>query len=264
MTAGRVARRRRGCGGRTHPIRPCGATSAPGQREAPAPVGRSPLSCAALVPALPIEGPAFHGKYANYEVYTLVPMVGAGDPGGEWKMIYPGPGDLMFIPVYPGAILPPGAPPMDRQRGVLDLAFWYERGNCRVGPGGPGLGNIIATGITFEENRALRGGLCRHVDARLRRRAVLCRGSRVGARRRVSHVEQQPAQPRGGIVRRWRYGPPRAVTHPAVPRPVSRARALQERTAMSRRNDLPFAVAEYRRRLDAVRRNIERRGSTPC
>ena len=37
---------------------------------------RSPLSCAALVPALPIEGPAFHGKYANYEVYTLVPMVG--------------------------------------------------------------------------------------------------------------------------------------------------------------------------------------------
>lgn len=112
---------------------------------------RSPLSCAALVPELPIEGPAFHGKYANYEVYTLVPMVEAGDPGGEWKMIYPGPGDLMFIPVYPGALLPPGAPPMDRQRGVLDLAFWYERGNCRIGPGGPGLGNIIATGISFEE-----------------------------------------------------------------------------------------------------------------
>ena len=29
---------------------------------------------------------------------------------------------------------------------------------------------------------------------------------------------------------------------------------------MSRRNDLPFVVAEYRRRLDAVRGNIERRG----
>lgn len=111
---------------------------------------RSPLTCAALVPELPIEGPAFHGKYANHEVYTLVPMIKAGDPGAEWKMIYPGPGDFMFIPVYPGAILPPGAPPMDRKRGILDLAFWYERGNCRIGPGGPGLGNIVATGITFD------------------------------------------------------------------------------------------------------------------
>lgn len=112
---------------------------------------RSPLSCAALVSALPIEGPAFHGKYANNEVYTLIPMVPAGDPGPEWKMIYPGPGDLMFIPVYPGATLPPGAPPMDRLRGILDVAFWYERGNCRIGPGGPGLGNIVATGIVFDE-----------------------------------------------------------------------------------------------------------------
>ena len=111
---------------------------------------RSPKSCAALVDALPIEGPAFHGKYANFEVYTLVPMVAAGDPGAEWKCIYPGPGDLMFIPVYPGIILPPGAPPMDQERGILDIAFWYERGNCRVGPGGPGLGNIVATGITFD------------------------------------------------------------------------------------------------------------------
>jgi hypothetical protein len=112
---------------------------------------RSPLSCAALVAALPIEGPAFHGKYANNEVYTLVPMVEAGDPGAEWKMIYPGPGDFMFIPVYPGAVLPPGAPPMDRKRGILDLAIWYERGNNRIGPGGPGLGNIVGTGITFDE-----------------------------------------------------------------------------------------------------------------
>lgn len=39
---------------------------------------------------------------------------------------------------------------MDPDRGVVDLAFWYERGNCRVGPGGPGLGNIVATGITFD------------------------------------------------------------------------------------------------------------------
>ena len=99
---------------------------------------RSPKSCAALVDALPIEGPAFHGKYANYEVYALVPMVAAGDPGPEWKCIYPGPGDLMFIPVYPGALLPPGAPEMDPERGILDIAFWYERGNCRVGPGAPG------------------------------------------------------------------------------------------------------------------------------
>lgn len=111
---------------------------------------RSPLTCAALVPSLPIEGPAFHGKYANHEVYTLVPMVPAGDPGAEWKMIYPAPGDFMFIPVYPGVVLPPGAPEMDRQRGILDLAFWYERGNCRIGPGGAGLGNIVATGITFD------------------------------------------------------------------------------------------------------------------
>ena len=78
-------------------------------------------------------------------------MVAAGDPGPEWKCIYPGPGDLMFIPVYPGALLPPGAPEMDPERGILDIAFWYERGNCRVGPGGPGLGNIVATGITFAD-----------------------------------------------------------------------------------------------------------------
>ena len=57
----------------------------------------------------------------------------------------------MFIPVFPGALLPQGAPPMDRERGILDIAFWYDRGNCRIGPGGPGLGNIVATGITFDE-----------------------------------------------------------------------------------------------------------------
>jgi hypothetical protein len=112
---------------------------------------RSPRSCAALVANLPIEGTAFHGKYANHEIYTLVPMFPEGDPGAEWKCIYPGPGDMMLIPVYPGVILPPGAPPMDPEQGVLDLAFWYERGNNRTGPGGPGLGNIVATGVTFDE-----------------------------------------------------------------------------------------------------------------
>ena len=112
---------------------------------------RSPLTCAALVPDLPLEGPAFHAKYATNEVYSLVPMVRAGDPGSEWRCIYPGPGDLMFIPVYPGQLLPPQAPPMDRERGILDIAFWYERGNCRIGPAGPGIGNIVATGITFAD-----------------------------------------------------------------------------------------------------------------
>lgn len=115
---------------------------------------RSPLTCAAVVSDLPLEGPLYHAKYANNEIMTLLPMVTAGDPGAEWRCIYPGPGDLMFIPVYGGIpedLLPPGAPPMDRERGILDLAFWYERGNCRVGPGGPGLGNIFATGITFDD-----------------------------------------------------------------------------------------------------------------
>jgi hypothetical protein len=66
--------------------------------------------------------------------------------------MYPAPGDLLSIPLSPGVILPPGAPPQDPDKGVLDLAYFYDRGNSLLGgPAGPQPGTIIATAVSLED-----------------------------------------------------------------------------------------------------------------
>ena len=69
----------------------------------------SPWTCEAMTRRLPIEGQVWHAKYANNEIYTLIP-VQAEKYVGEWRCIYPGPGDLMYLPIEAGFFLPPGAP----------------------------------------------------------------------------------------------------------------------------------------------------------
>ncbi len=118
---------------------------------------RSPMTCTAVATILPVEGQVFHAKYANNEIYFLTPMVDEPPPS-EWRCLYPGPGDLLFLPVDSGHsgnlvnnALAGNLPPMDLKRGILDLAFFYERGNCLIGPAGPSHGSLFATGTSFDE-----------------------------------------------------------------------------------------------------------------
>ncbi len=111
--------------------------------------------------AASLEGQVFHAKYANNEIYLLTPMVDEPPPW-EWRCLYPGPGDLMFAPIDSGhagnlvnnALAGP-LPEMDPARGILDIAFFYERGNSLIGPAGVGQANIFATGTSFEELEAM-------------------------------------------------------------------------------------------------------------
>ena len=112
---------------------------------------RSPRTCAALAGRLPIENQIWHAKYANNEIYTLVTVID-DEPPGEWLSAYPGPGDCMYIPIPPGVVLPPGAPEMDVTRGLIDLAYFYDRGsNLTAGPSGPVIGSIFATATSIED-----------------------------------------------------------------------------------------------------------------
>ncbi len=121
-----------------------------------------------MVPLLPLEAQVFHAKYANNEIYLLTPMVDEPPPW-EWRCLYPGPGDLMFAPIDSGHIgnlvnnaLAGPLPEMDPARGILDIAFFYERGNSLIGPAGVGQANIFATGTSFEELEAMAEA-CRNV-----------------------------------------------------------------------------------------------------
>jgi hypothetical protein len=115
---------------------------------------KSPLTCAAVLSQLPVENQAWHAKYANNEIYTLTPPFDDMPPM-EWGCVYPAPGDLLYIPIPPGAFLPPGSPPMDVSRGLVDYGYFYERGNTLVaGPAGPVTGTIFATARSIEEVEA--------------------------------------------------------------------------------------------------------------
>ncbi len=111
---------------------------------------RSPKTCAAVVRQLPVENQVWHAKYANNEIYTLTPPFD-DPPPPEWGCVYPGAGDLLYIPIPAGAFLPPGAPAMDVSRGLVDYGYFYERGNSLASaPGGPVAGTIFATAVDME------------------------------------------------------------------------------------------------------------------
>jgi hypothetical protein len=112
---------------------------------------RSPLTCAAVARQMPVQNQVWHAKYANNEIYTLTAPFDQPPPP-EWGCVYPGPGDLLYIPIPPGAFLPPGAPPMETTRGLVDYGYFYDRGNSLMsGPAGPVPGTIFATARTVDE-----------------------------------------------------------------------------------------------------------------
>lgn len=108
---------------------------------------RSPQTCAAVVRRLPITDQIWHAKYAHNEVYVLLPAW-EPDPPAEWACAYPGPGDLMYIPHPPGLLAKGGGENPGR---LVDIAYFYERGNSLYGPFGPALGTIFATLTSIEE-----------------------------------------------------------------------------------------------------------------
>jgi len=102
----------------------------------------APRTCRAVWDALPLEGDAFHARWAGREVYSLFPPF-ASDPGQENSIIHPIPGDLLYIPVSESAVdLPPA-----RRTGqsFVDLALFYGRNAFLLGPDGFMPGNLFAT-----------------------------------------------------------------------------------------------------------------------
>jgi hypothetical protein len=117
----------------------------------------APLTCAAVWDALPLEGDAFHARWAGREVYTLVPPLGS-DPGEENATIFPIPGDLLYLPVSPASIdIPP-----ERRTGqpIVDIALFYGRNNYLLGPAGHMPGNLFAT---VTENLAGLAAACESI-----------------------------------------------------------------------------------------------------
>lgn len=102
----------------------------------------APLTCEAVWEALPLEGDAYHARWAGREVYTLVPPLDK-DPGKENATIMPIGGDLLYFEVQAASIdIPP-----ERRTGqpFIDIALFYGRNNFLLGPEGYMPGNLFAT-----------------------------------------------------------------------------------------------------------------------
>jgi hypothetical protein len=111
----------------------------------------SPETCQTLIDMLPLTKQIWHAKYANNEVYMIVesPKI---LPPPEWQTVYPAPGDLLYIPLPYGMVLSDSLPKADRERGLLDLAYFYDRGSSvQNGPFGPLPGTIVATATDLDE-----------------------------------------------------------------------------------------------------------------
>ena len=119
---------------------------------------RSPETCAAVARMLPVESQVYHAKYANNEIYNLVPLP-KPTPPQEWTCLYPGPGDLLFVPASTrltggfagGNTLSGQDLVLDEEGRLLDFAFFYERGNSLVSPYGISPSTLFATGTSFDE-----------------------------------------------------------------------------------------------------------------
>jgi hypothetical protein len=111
----------------------------------------APRTCAAVWDALPLGGDAYHAKYARNEIYTLLPMFAAAEPGPENTTITPIPGDVAYFAFEPWQVAPSShgygtdARHVEQPR-VVDLALFYERNNLLLNPDfGFVPGNIFAT-----------------------------------------------------------------------------------------------------------------------
>ena len=112
----------------------------------------SPQTCELVSKALPFEGDLWHAKYANHEIYTLLPVepTFGQDPPKEWLCMFPAPGDLMYI-FHPDGLLPSEVWTPESAHRIVDIAFFYDRGNNLYGPNGGNTGNIFATAADIEE-----------------------------------------------------------------------------------------------------------------
>jgi hypothetical protein len=117
----------------------------------------APLTCAAVWNALPLEGDAYHARWAGREVYTLVPPLGS-DPGKENATILPIAGDLLYFEIGAASIdIPP-----ERRTGqpFIDIALFYGRNSFLLGPEGYAPGNLFAT---VSENLAGLAAACESI-----------------------------------------------------------------------------------------------------
>lgn len=123
----------------------------------------SPHTCRIICDSLPFEGDMWHAKYANHEIYTLLPVeeTFGKDPPKEWLCMFPAPGDLMYI-FHPDGLLPPDVWTPGASHRIVDIALFYDRGNNLYGPSGGNTGNIFATAADIEELEAF-AEQCLHV-----------------------------------------------------------------------------------------------------
>jgi len=107
----------------------------------------APRTAEAVWQALPQMGDVYHAKYANHEIYTLVPVFAERDPGFENRTITPIPGDLVYFYIRPGTWVPREAAELEADsHAVVDLAVFYDRNNLLFSPvEGAFPGNVFGT-----------------------------------------------------------------------------------------------------------------------
>ena len=106
----------------------------------------APKTCDAVWQALPQGDNAFHARYANHEVYTLVSPFADPEPGLENPTILPIPGDVLYFFFPRGTIPIPDVRDAAYSTGMVDLAIFYDRDNFLFSPTtGPVPGNRFAT-----------------------------------------------------------------------------------------------------------------------
>lgn len=115
----------------------------------------APNVCELVWAALPREGPVFHAKRSNNEVYTLTSPLGPVEPGLENATVFPIPGDVAYFHLPPVKVvnyvralkehLPEALNTLGPRTGLADLGVFYGRNNFLFGPLGPGPGSVFAT-----------------------------------------------------------------------------------------------------------------------
>jgi len=115
----------------------------------------APRVCEMVWAALPCEGPAFHAKRSNNEIYTLTLPLAPHEPGLENATIFPMPGDIAYFHLPPVKVvnyvralreyLPEDINRLGPETGLSDLGIFYGRNNFLFGPLGPGPGSVFAT-----------------------------------------------------------------------------------------------------------------------
>lgn len=105
----------------------------------------APKTCQAVWDALPVTAGTYHAKWANNEIFVLVPPFAETEPGRENATVFPIPGDLCYFFIPPGAAAPAELRAQCDRTGLIDLAVFYGRNNYLLGPEGHMPGNVFAT-----------------------------------------------------------------------------------------------------------------------